>query len=99
MDDSFLIVAEIARLLKLNRQTVRNRIDAGKLPAMHVGRRVRVKRSDFDRLVEESYVRPGAGGDRCDPEHLGVRDSAARGGGGMPPDRSIADPRCGGLSA
>ena len=35
-------------MLKLNPEVVRNWIDAGKLPAIHVGRRVRVKRSDFD---------------------------------------------------
>jgi excisionase family DNA binding protein len=42
----FLTVAEVAGILKLNQQTVRNWIDAGKLPAVHVGRRVRIKRSD-----------------------------------------------------
>jgi excisionase family DNA binding protein len=57
MEDSYLTVAEIAQLLKLNEQTIRNWIDAGKLPAMRVGRRVRVKGSDFDRLVEGSYIR------------------------------------------
>jgi excisionase family DNA binding protein len=51
----FLTVAEVAEILKLNQQTVRNWIDAGKLPAVHVGRRVRIRRSDFDRLIEEGY--------------------------------------------
>jgi excisionase family DNA binding protein len=55
MPDEFLTVAEAAVILKLNQQTVRNWIDAGTLPAVHVGRRVRIKRSDFDRLVEEGY--------------------------------------------
>ncbi len=54
--DEFLTVAEIAEILKLNQQTVRNWIDAGELPAVHVGRRVRIKRSDFDRLVEDGYT-------------------------------------------
>jgi hypothetical protein len=37
----------------------------GTLPAVHIGRRVRIKRSDFDRLVEEGYGRgkPGPDGD------------------------------------
>lgn len=52
----FLTVAEVAGILRLNQQTVRNWIDAGKLPAVHVGRRVRIKRSDFDRLISESYT-------------------------------------------
>jgi excisionase family DNA binding protein len=41
--------------LKLNQQTVRNWIDQGSLPALRVGRRVRIKRSDFQRILEESY--------------------------------------------
>ena len=42
-------------MLKLNQQTVRNWIDQGSLPALRVGRRVRIKRSDFDRILEEAY--------------------------------------------
>ena len=50
--DEFLTVADIARILKLNQQTVRNWIDQGSLPALRVGRRVRVRRSDFNTLLE-----------------------------------------------
>jgi excisionase family DNA binding protein len=46
--DEFVSVAEIAGIVKLNPQTARNWIDAGTLPAYHVGRRVRVPRSAFD---------------------------------------------------
>jgi excisionase family DNA binding protein len=53
--DDFMTVAEVAAVLKLNQQTVRNWIDQGKLPALRVGRRVRIKRSDFERLVDEGY--------------------------------------------
>lgn len=59
-EDSFLTVAEVAEMLKLNQQTVRNWIDQGSLPALRVGRRVRIKRSDFERVLAESYT--GAGG-------------------------------------
>jgi excisionase family DNA binding protein len=59
-EDSFLTVAEVAEMLKLNQQTVRNWIDQGSLPALRVGRRVRIKRSDFDRVLAEAYT--GAGG-------------------------------------
>jgi excisionase family DNA binding protein len=55
LDDSFLTVAEVAEMLKLNQQTVRNWIDQGSLPAVRVGRRVRILRSDLERLVEEGY--------------------------------------------
>lgn len=58
-EDSFLTVAEVAEMLKLNQQTVRNWIDQGSLPALRVGRRVRIKRSDFDRVLAESYTAGG----------------------------------------
>src|SRR6202050_4347162 len=54
-EESYLTVAEVAETLKLNQQTVRNWIDQGSLPALRVGRRVRILRSDFDRLIEEGY--------------------------------------------
>ena len=54
-EESYLTVAEVAETLKLNQQTVRNWIDQGSLPALRVGRRVRIKRSDFERVLEESY--------------------------------------------
>lgn len=54
LDDSFLTVAEVAEILKLNQQTVRNWIDQGSLPALRVGRRVRIRRSDLERLLDES---------------------------------------------
>jgi excisionase family DNA binding protein len=59
-DDTFLTVAEVAELLKLNPQTVRNWIDAGSLPAHKVGRRVRIRRSDLDRKIEEGRTAPAA---------------------------------------
>jgi excisionase family DNA binding protein len=55
VEESFLTVAEVAELLKLNQQTVRNWIDQGSLPAVRVGRRVRIKRSDFDRVLADGY--------------------------------------------
>jgi excisionase family DNA binding protein len=52
LEDEFLTVAEVAAILKLNQQTVRNWIDQGSLPALHVGRRVRIRRADFEALLE-----------------------------------------------
>ena len=57
-EDEFLTVAEVAQTLKLNQQTVRNWIDQGSLPALRVGRRVRIRRSDFERLIEAGATRP-----------------------------------------
>jgi excisionase family DNA binding protein len=53
-DDEYLTVKEIAELLKLNQQTLRNWIDAGSLPAVRIGRRVRVRRADLDRILAQS---------------------------------------------
>jgi excisionase family DNA binding protein len=60
-EESFLTVAEVAGMLKLNQQTVRNWIDQGSLPALRVGRRVRIKRSDFERVLAEAYTAGGSG--------------------------------------
>ena len=54
--EELLTVAEIAASLKMN-QAIRNGIDSGHLPPIRIGRRVRVKRSDFDALLEASYTR------------------------------------------
>lgn len=51
-----LTVVEIATALKMNQQTIRNWIDSGYLPAIRIGRRVRVKRSGFDALLEANYT-------------------------------------------
>jgi excisionase family DNA binding protein len=56
LDDDFLTVAEVAERLKLNQQTVRNWIDQGLLPALRVGRRVRIRRTDYERLVTEGLT-------------------------------------------
>ena len=62
--EEFLTVADIARILKLNQQTVRNWIDQGSLPALRVGRRVRVRRSDFNALLERGRTAAPVGPER-----------------------------------
>jgi len=57
--DEFLTVADIAGLLKLNSQTIRNWIDAGKLPAVRIGRRVRVLRRRRADRVRAHHLPPG----------------------------------------
>ena len=57
--EEFLTVAEVAEMLKLNQQTVRNWIDQGSLPALRVGRRVRIPRSDLEQMLDESYTARG----------------------------------------
>jgi len=60
LDDVFLTVAEVAELLKLNQQTVRNWIDQGSLPAVRVGRRVRIRRTDLERVLDEGATQGSA---------------------------------------
>jgi excisionase family DNA binding protein len=64
--EEFLTVAEVAEVLKINQQTVRNWIDQGSLPALRVGRRVRIKRSDFLRILDQGY-RPSAAASPAGP--------------------------------
>jgi excisionase family DNA binding protein len=66
VEDSFLTVAEVAEMLKLNQQTVRNWIDQGSLPALRVGRRVRIRRSDLDRVLADAYS-GGSGAAQAEP--------------------------------
>lgn len=54
-DDEFLTVDEVAALLKLNAQTIRNTIDRGDLPAVRFGpRRIRIRRVDLDEFMGAS---------------------------------------------
>lgn len=47
-------MAEVAQLLKLNEQTIRNMIDRGELPAVRVGqRRLRIRQSALDAFLAE----------------------------------------------
>ena len=59
--DEYLTVAEIAGQLKLNQRTIRNWIQKGSLRAVYVGpRRVRILRSDLDRLLAGGATAPAA---------------------------------------
>jgi excisionase family DNA binding protein len=55
LNEELLTVREIAETLKLTEQTVRSWISAGDLPAVHIGRRVRVPRSDFQQFLRSAY--------------------------------------------
>jgi excisionase family DNA binding protein len=51
-----MTVEQVAQRLSRNTQTVRNWIDQGKLPAIHVGRLVRIKRSVVDQVVASGLL-------------------------------------------
>jgi excisionase family DNA binding protein len=53
--DELMTVAEVAAILMLSQQTIRNWIDAGTLPCLRIGeRRVRIFRSDFEQFIHAS---------------------------------------------
>lgn len=53
MPDELLTVAEVAEILKLNAQTIRNWLERGELPYIRLGtRRVRIRQSDLDAFIE-----------------------------------------------
>lgn len=88
-NDSFLTVAEVAALLKLNQQTIRNWIDAGTLPAVRVGRRVRIPRT----AIQEMLVSGSQGGTGQAQAPAGPSADDFWGGepvGGAEPDPSFA---------
>jgi len=59
MPDELLTVKEVAELLKLNQQTIRNMIDRGELGHVRVGqRRVRVRQSQLDAFLAAGESSP-----------------------------------------
>jgi excisionase family DNA binding protein len=70
--DELMTVPEIADLLRLNRQTIYNWIDAGTLPHVQAGRRVRVWRADLLAFAREERDRQAPTG-RADTDDLGRR--------------------------
>jgi excisionase family DNA binding protein len=104
LEESFLTVADVATMLQLNPQTVRNWIDQGSLPAIKVGRRVRIKRSDFDRLISNgasSAARAAAAPSRDVPsaddfwsgEPVGSAEPPTANGSAEPPATAEIDSR------
>jgi excisionase family DNA binding protein len=51
LTDEVFTVSEVAALLKLNEQTIRNWIDAGSLPALRIGRRLRIRRTVLQEIL------------------------------------------------
>ena len=50
--DELFTVSEVAAILKLSEQTIRNWIDAGALRALRIGTRVRIKRAVLRQILE-----------------------------------------------
>jgi excisionase family DNA binding protein len=52
LTDELFTVSEVAAVLKLSEQTIRNWIENGALPALRIGRRVRIKRTVLHEILE-----------------------------------------------
>jgi excisionase family DNA binding protein len=71
MEDRFLTVAEVADMLRVNQQSVRNWLDRGELSGVRVGkRRVRIRQSDLDAFIALGEMRsePDASPDLFGPD-------------------------------
>lgn len=60
--EAFLTTDEVLAYLQVNLRTVYRLIDAGKLPAVRVGRQWRFRRRDIDAWLDQQRVTPPAGG-------------------------------------
>jgi excisionase family DNA binding protein len=60
-NDDLMTVAEIATALRLNQATIRNWIDAGKLPALRIGKR----RADLSRRRHSGRTTQRDAGESC----------------------------------
>ncbi len=76
--DEFLTVFQIAELLKVNQQTVRNWIDRHQLPAVRIGaRRVRVRRVDLDGFLAAGATLPDETRLEPEPDVIEAREGLA----------------------
>ena len=77
---------EAAKLLSLGRTTVFAMLATGELPAVRVGRAVRVRRADLDKWIEERAAqgRPSAPKRDAPRRHRGTAPRAGRRAAGLP---------------
>ena len=52
-----LSVSDVSRMLGVHEDTVRRFIRSGKLPVVWVGRHIRIRPEDVDRLIEDPRMR------------------------------------------
>ena len=54
-----LTVPEVAKMLRMSRQTIYNRVKAGDIPHFRIGNKVRFNRADLDALMQTKTVTTG----------------------------------------
>ena len=57
-DDEFLTVCDVAERLRVPTQTVRSWIVRGELRAIRISRTVRIRRADFEDMLERARIGP-----------------------------------------
>lgn len=55
----YVTVAEVADLLRVSNMTVYRLVQAGRLPAVRVGRSYRIREEDVDQFVAAQYTAAG----------------------------------------
>jgi putative molybdopterin biosynthesis protein len=54
-----LTVPEVAKMLRMSRQTIYNMVKAGDIPHFRIGNKVRFNRADLDALMQTKSVTTG----------------------------------------
>jgi putative molybdopterin biosynthesis protein len=54
-----LTVPEVAKMLRMSRQTIYNMVKAGDIPHFRIGNKVRFNRADLDALMQTKTVTTG----------------------------------------
>ena len=57
--ETSLTVPEVAKLLRMSRQTIYNMVKSGDIPHFRVGNKVRFNRADIDALMQTKPVTTG----------------------------------------
>jgi putative molybdopterin biosynthesis protein len=57
--EASMTVPEVAKLLRMSRQTIYNMIREGKIPHFRIGTKVRFNRADLDALMQTKPVTTG----------------------------------------
>ena len=57
--ETSLTVPEVAKLLRMSRQTIYNMVKSGDIPHFRVGNKVRFNRADLDALMQTKPVTTG----------------------------------------
>lgn len=57
--ETSLTVPEVAKLLRMSRQTIYNMVKAGDIPHFRIGNKVRFNRADLDALMQTKTVTTG----------------------------------------